>query len=472
MALLHFTANRPADDPTAIHSACHFDQTDESNATTTAGQENPRPLRLSSSTTASSPNASLNPILTSPEHSRILTDLSPSNPAILLARSSTDPDPRPFVCAAITIVSSARTMELYISGEYSGTFRGESFLPSDPSFTPVISGPGGTGGGPASPPLFLIQIDQESLLHRCRNLVFKFFIPKKPTAFQDSLSLHWLIVQGALPPPSPSFSLSNHGPTSQNSPRQPATATSPSPTSPWASLSSTSTQPGNPPSLTQTDTTGATISTAANNVDPTATTTTAYNDVSTTPASHISSGYFTSSSQNFENQTSPNFSAFASAHPYMMSPGISTSIDLDKVRQMLSQVQIDNMPQGAKDLMRNMEMQSLAQQQQLQQRTAASSVAAGEYLSPSPLASPLPPLPPPSSSSTSLPPPPTVTSILIPPSELATVAAAAGETAAFVTKAELALMEERIMTKIEQQFQEMEDRILNKLLLATKLPNA
>ncbi|KAF9296076.1 hypothetical protein BGZ88_000790 [Linnemannia elongata] len=174
-------------------------------------------------------------------------------------------------------------MELYISGEYSGTFRGESFLPSDPSFTPVISGPGGTG--------------------------------------------------------------------------------------------------------------------AANNVDPTATTTTAYNDVSTTPASHISSGYFTSSSQNFENQTSPNFSAFASAHPYMMSPGISTSIDLDKVRQMLSQVQIDNMPQ-------------------------------------------------------------------------ATVAAAAGETAAFVTKAELALMEERIMTKIEQQFQEMEDRILNKLLLATKLPNA
>lgn len=283
--------------------------------------------------------------------------------------------------------------------------------------------------------------------------------------------MHWLIVQGALPPPSPSFSLSNHGPTSQNSPRQPATATSSSPTSPWASLSSTSTQPGNPPSLTQTDTTGATISTAANNVDPTATTTTAYNDVSTTPASHISSGYFTSSSQNFENQTSPNFSAFASAPPYMMSPGISTSIDLDKVRQMLSQVQIDNMPQGAKDLMRNMEMQSLAQQQQLQQRTAASSVAAGEYLSPSPLASPLPPLPPPSSSS-SLPPPPTVTSILIPPSEIATVAAAAGETAAFVTKAELALMEERIMTKIEQQFQEMEDRILNKLLLATKLPNA
>ncbi|KAK3831186.1 MAG: hypothetical protein JOS17DRAFT_744527 [Linnemannia elongata] len=173
MALLHFTSNRLADDYAAIHSACLFDQTDGLSAITTAEQENPRPLRLSSSTTAPSPNASQNPITTSPEHSRILTDLSPSNPAILLARSSTDPDTRPFVCSAITIISSARTMELYISGEYSGTFRGESFLPSTPSFTPGFSGTGGVGGGPTNPPLFLIQIDQESLLHRCRNLLFK-----------------------------------------------------------------------------------------------------------------------------------------------------------------------------------------------------------------------------------------------------------------------------------------------------------
>ncbi|KAF9551664.1 hypothetical protein EC957_006557 [Mortierella hygrophila] len=336
-------------------------------------------------------------------------------------------------------------MELYISGEYSGTFRGESFLPSTPSFTPAISGSGGAGGGSASPPLFLIQIDQESLLHRCRNLLFKFFIPKKPTAFQDSLSIHWLIVQGALPPPSPSLSLSNHG---------------------------------SPPSLTQTDTTGTTITTAVENVEPTANTTTGHSDVSTTPTSHISPGHSTSSSQNLENRTSSNFSASAFAQSYMIPPGISTSIDLDKVRQMLSQVQIDNMPQGAKDLMRNMEMQSFAQQQQQQQqRAAASFMATGGGLSPSPIVSPLPslahttitpPLPPLPHSP--LPLPSIVTSSLTPPSE--STAAAEGETTTFVTRAELALMEERVMTKIEQRFQEMEDRILNKLLLATKQPDA
>ncbi|KAG9070945.1 hypothetical protein KI688_008488 [Linnemannia hyalina] len=295
-------------------------------------------------------------------------------------------------------------MELYISGEYSGTFRGESFLPSTPSFTPAISGPGGAGGGSASPPLFLIQIDQESLLHRCRNLLFK------------------------------------------------------------------------------TDTTGATTTTAVDNVEPTATATTAYSDVSTTPTSHISPGHSTSSSQNLGNQTSSNFSASAFAHSYIIPPGISTSIDLDKVRQMLSQVQIDNMPQGAKDLMRTMEMQSFAQQQQQQQQqqqsaAAASFMATGGGLSPSPIVSPpppwaytaiTPPLPPLPHSP--LPPPSIVTSSLTPPSE--STAAAEGEMTTFVTRAELALMEERIMTKIEQRFQEMEDRILNKLLLANKQADA
>ncbi|KAG0291173.1 hypothetical protein BGZ96_005432 [Linnemannia gamsii] len=165
--------------------------------------------------------------------------------------------------------------------------------------------------------------------------------------------------------------------------------------------------------MTQSNITSATANAIADNAaEPTTTTTNTYNDISTTPASHISSARSSSghsSSQNLDNQASSNFSAFASAHSYMMSPAINnaTSIDLDKVRQMLSQVQIDNMPQGAKDLMRTMEMQSIALQQQ----------KASSYL-------------------------------------------------------KLALLEERIMTKIEQRFQEMEDRILNKLLLATQQPNA
>ncbi|KAG0316237.1 hypothetical protein BGZ97_007187 [Linnemannia gamsii] len=426
-------------------------------ATTSAEQENPRPLRLSSTTTTALSHASLSP--NSPEHShnRILADLSPSNPAILLTRSLTDPDSRPFVCSAITIISSARTVELYISDEYAGTFRGETFLPSTPSLTPTSTG----GAGPASPPLFLIQIDQESLLHRCRNLLFKFFIPKKPAAFQDSLTIHWLIVQGALPPPSPSPSLT-HGPIPQNTPQLPTAATSssseatvhtpvtstPALPSPFvSSLPSTSVQLGNSPSLTQSDTTSATVTAAADNAAG-STTTTNYSDASTTSASHISSGY--SSSQNPDNQTSPNFSAFPSAHSYMMSSAMNnaTSIDLDKVRQLLSQVQIDNMPQGAKDLMRTMEMQFLAQQHP----KASSSLAGGRG---------------------------TTTAKFTPPSGSPTIAAVGGTmrmteeaTTTFVTKAELALLEERIMAKIDQRFQDMEDRILNKLLLATQQPKA
>lgn len=292
-----------------------------------------------------------------------------------------------------------------------------------------------------------------------------------------------------MPPPSPSLSL-NHGPPSQNTPQQPAatvhtpiTSTPVFPSPLVSSSSSTSVQLGNSPSMTQFNINGATATVAADNATgPTATT---YNDILTTPTPHISLGYAPSSlghssSQNLDNQTSPNFSAFASTHSYMMSPAINdaTSIDLDKVRQLLSQVQIDNMPQGAKDLMRTMEMQSLA----LQQQKASSFLSSeGGYPSPSHITPPLPSLAYTASTTatSSLPPLPPQSPLVMPALNTTTATSTppsgsltAEETTILVTKVELALLEERIMTKIEQRFQEMEDRILNKLLLATKQPNA
>ncbi|KAK3846294.1 MAG: hypothetical protein J3R72DRAFT_434557 [Linnemannia gamsii] len=482
MALLQFTTNWAANDPAAIHSACRFDETD--GLCTAAERENPQPLRLlSNASSASSSPLSTNNTTTTfsdQQHSRsILNDISPTNPAILLARpitaatAATTIDTRPFVCSAITIVSSARTMELYISGEYSGTFRGESFLPSTPSFTPTTI-------AEASPPLFLIQIDQESLLQRCRNLLFKFFVPKKPAAFQDSLSIHWLIVQGALPPPV----APQNSPHPSSSPSvQALTSMLPflSPLASAISSTSASTQPGNSLSLTQSD--GATVATATFGEDMNGATNTTVTQKSISPISEAAS--FTSTSEfiskNLDaSHTSPNFlSIFPSpAQSYISPPGNSTStIDVDKVRQMLSQVQIDNMPQGAKDLMRTMEMQSLAQRASAysssssSSATASSAVAAAEiggYLSPSPTTSPLPLL-----SYMATPPPvpalPTVATTVTssPPDD----ALLATTTMTYVTRGELALMEDRILAKIEQRFQEMEETILNKLL-AAKQPHA
>ncbi|KAF9903003.1 hypothetical protein EC991_004299 [Linnemannia zychae] len=390
MSLLQFTTNKDADDPAAIHSACRFDETDE--ICTATERENLYPLRLLS-------NAFPTPTLPD-QYSRVFGDLSPTNPAILLARSVGAADTRPFVCSAITIVSSARTMELYISGEYIDTFRGESFLPSASSFTPT------TNAG-ASPPLFLIQIDQESLLHRCHNLLFK----------------------GALPPTS----------ASQNS-SQTVTA---------AALASESNQPVDSPSRTQSDTNPAYAAFTGDTNGSTAITSTLNN---------ISDGSL----------TSPNFtSAMASAHSYTSLPGNSNStIDLDKVRQMLSQVQIDNMPQGAKDLMRTMEMQSIAQRALAIPSSTAFSV--GNHSSPTPITSPPSPLSYTAASPDPAAPPTLITAT---PSLPGTAVEASPQpTSTFVTRAELSLMEMRIMAKIEQRFQEMEETILNKLL-AAKQPN-
>ncbi|KAF9129375.1 hypothetical protein BGW39_004215 [Mortierella sp. 14UC] len=268
----------------------------------------------------------------------------------------------------------------------------------------------------------------------------QFFIPKKPTAFQDSLSIHWLIVQGALPPT----------PASINTPHQHQATTA-------ATLALVSTRSGSSPSLTQSD---GNTAVAAFTEDA--------NGSTTTNSTIITQNDISNGSLTFPNFTSTLASAQSSVSP----PGNSTStIDLDKVRQMLSQVQIDNMPQGAKDLMRTMEMQSLALRALSSSYPSATASSVGGHLSPSPITSPLPPL-----SYTATPPitaaaPPTLP--VVTTSSLPGVAAEVStvSTTIFVTRAELALMEERIMAKIEQRFQEMEETILNKLL-AAKQPHA
>ncbi|KAF9925979.1 hypothetical protein FBU30_004332 [Linnemannia zychae] len=168
--------------------------------------------------------------------------------------------------------------------------------------------------------------------------------------------------------------------------------------------------------------------------------------------------------------TSPNFSALSSA-PTHTSSRISAlgSIDVDKVRQMLGQIQLDNMSQGAKDLMRTMEMQALAH------RTLASpSATTAEHMLHSPVTSPHPSFA--HSIIPSMPSQPydTRAAITLPSESIeagkSTVASAVSNASTnstlFVTKAELEMMEIRIMDKIEQRFQEMEDRIVNKLMLA------
>lgn len=117
------------------------------------------------------------------------------------------------------------------------------------------------------------------------------------------------------------------------------------------------------------------------------------------------------------------------------------SIDVEKVREMLGQIQIDALPQGAKDLMRTMEIQS----------RAMSMGMTGPGLA---------------MNSGSAPQPQLLASFLnqSPAKALASNSDAGSCTKpVYVTKAELDQMEERIMNTIEQRFKQLEERILSSL---------
>jgi hypothetical protein len=99
------------------------------------------------------------PMNSSPRLELIKALVPKNNPTILI----TSPTSTPLLCSTLWIVSSARTVELYPSGEYAGTFQGETLEESD------SVPPGATVG----PPLFAIKIDQESLPRTCKDLFVK-----------------------------------------------------------------------------------------------------------------------------------------------------------------------------------------------------------------------------------------------------------------------------------------------------------
>ncbi|ORZ07019.1 hypothetical protein BCR41DRAFT_360492 [Lobosporangium transversale] len=125
----------------------------------------------------------------------------------------------------------------------------------------------------------------------------------------------------------------------------------------------------------------------------------------------------------------------------------ASGIDLEKVKALMGQMQIDSLPQGAKDLMRVMEHHQLSSTIQNQGHLTSTAITSG------PASQPLSISAHDISSSDTM------------PSEPATNKTAK-EQIVYATKADLAQMEARIMTTIDHRLQELEDRILSKLLNA------
>ncbi|KAF9111292.1 hypothetical protein BGX27_005131 [Mortierella sp. AM989] len=270
--------------------------------------------------------------------------------------------------------------QLYSSGEYAGTFRGEPLSMAVP--TPN--------------PLFKVYIDRQNLPHRCRELLIKFFIPAKPPVkpplIPGSITLHWLIIQGTLPTSGP--------------------------------------RPSPDPIITTTSSSGPSV----------------------TPMENITSTTtFPPTSQSF---SLPMLAALQTSG--------SSTIDLDAVRAMLSQIQIDSVPQGAKNLMQAMEIQASSMKGHQPDKVGA--VETSELIQHG--QSFTPPTIPLSNNRpntamelhTTLPDP----HLQIPTS----CSQNDNLQSPYVTRAELKQMETRIMNTIDQRFQEMEDRIFNKILNA------
>ncbi|KAG0325352.1 hypothetical protein BG004_003245 [Podila humilis] len=305
-----------------------------------------------------------------------ITSLSPSNPAILFV------PPAPVTCEAITVVSSARTVEIYRSGDYAGTFRGEPF------FEPEL-----LATDQCTPPLFILHLGSSDIpLRKCQDILFKFFVPKKPVQFQDSLAVHWLIIKGD------PLTFSAITAVEVYSDAQLTTATTPViALSSSQSIKPTTTQPSRP------------------------------------------------------------------------------GLDLDKVKDLLGQMQIENFPKGAQELMKTIEARysagganpssavdtatssgslptdsfSIMQMMQMAPALLASQSSTSGAVSSS-NSSQVTPVP-----HVAIEPPSTSTSVPTPPN--------VSDNTNYVTKAELVQLENRITAMIDQKFLLLEARILSKL---------
>ncbi|KAG0363647.1 hypothetical protein BG005_009065 [Podila minutissima] len=141
------------------------------------------------------------------------------------------------------------------------------------------------------------------------------------------------------------------------------------------------------------------------------------------------------------NQDDPQTISSASSAAQLSNTGHIAGIDLDKVKDMLGQLQIDKLPQGAQDLMKAIEAQSA--------RSPSSTLSSPPFNPLSMAMMSMALAPGPQSTSTS------ATSV--------TPSTAPTDDSIYVTKAEMAQLEDRITVMIDQKFLQLEERIMAKL---------
>ncbi|KAF9578346.1 hypothetical protein BGW38_005898 [Lunasporangiospora selenospora] len=140
------------------------------------------------------------------------------------------------------------------------------------------------------------------------------------------------------------------------------------------------------------------------------------------------------------------------------SPG-DQKIDMSKVKELMGQDQIEGLSYSAKELLKTMDMQSsLGGLGSALPFAAMAKLASMQSSFPGPLPSPTTTSLSESASSVVLPPQP----ILTPPAH--DTSGKDSEGGQYVTKAELAALEDRIMSNLDQKLAQMEKRILNALL--------
>ncbi|KAG0304211.1 hypothetical protein BGZ98_005800, partial [Dissophora globulifera] len=261
--------------------------------------------------------------------------------------------------------------------------------------------------------LFKIYVDQESLPQKTRAILVKFFIPKKSrnvlAAPSEAFVLHWLVIHGSQQPSQTTSSSSSSSSSSQST-----LATVTAPIAP-ADLISIISQQQQLPSL---------------------------------PTSLSSTG---------------------------------SAIDLEKVREMMGQVQLDSLPQGAKDLMRVMQIQAMSRA--MGQNSAAlvdrpaSLESAAMGVSDLATSSMMPLFPPrphtlslaSKTSSASRPNEPEPSTLESGPLEVIN-SLPSTTTPTYVTRAELAQLETKIMDTIDRRLKDLEDRIVDRILSLNRKP--
>ncbi|KAF9170535.1 hypothetical protein BGX20_008857 [Mortierella sp. AD010] len=246
-----------------------------------------------------------------------------------------------------------------------------------------------------------------------------FFIPAKPPVkpplVPGSITLHWLIIQGRLPSKQPNLSTDSITTTATSSPASSITAVE----------NASFTTGLSPQSLGLSGFTSSTV---------------------TSPSSSFSIPML-AAMQTFGNSSGGS--------------GAAASIDLEAVRAMLGQIQLDSIPQGAKNLMKVMEMQALSSSSSssslsLPRRMDEPDKVDKQYF---------PPLTAPLSEGSRETTESVQATVLDSQMQNSSSHSMVKDTqSTYVTRIELEQMEARIMNTIDQKFQEMEERILNKIL--------